>query len=131
MSLTKEQIFAANDLATEPVDVKEWGGSVIVRSMTGADRDAFESSLVTFGEDGKRIADLSNMRAKLVAMTVVDENGDRLFTAEDIGAIAHKSASAIERVYQVAQRLNGMGTGAVDAAVKNSMPDQSESSTSV
>lgn len=130
MALTREQIFAASDLKTEIVDVPEWGGSVIVRTMTGTDRDAFEGTLVTAAEDGKRSADLSNMRAKLVAMTVVDDNGDRVFSAEDVAAIGQKSASAIDQVFKVAQRLNGMGASAVSEEVKNSTPDQSVSSTS-
>lgn len=130
MALTKQQILAASDLKTEAVPVPEWGGDVIVRTMTGADRDAFESSLITVDAEGKRVSDLSNMRAKLVAMTVIDDNGDRLFTAEDIGALSHKSAAAIEAVFKVAQRLNGMGASAVDDAAKNSTPGQSDSSIS-
>lgn len=103
--LTREQILAAADLPRESVDVPEWGGTVIVQTMTGADRDAFEASVIT--ADGK--PNLRNMRAKLVAACVVDESGHRLFTAADIEALGGKSASALERISRVAQRLNRMG----------------------
>lgn len=119
MSLTKDQIFEANDLQVESVDVPEWGGSVSVRTMTGADRDAFEASMFTLGADGKRTADMSNLRAKLVALTVVDDAGNRLFEAGDVDRLATKSAAALERVFLVAQRLNGLGENALDDAVKN------------
>lgn len=112
-------LAATQDLVTETVPVPEWGGSVLVRSMTGADRDAFEATLVV-EKDGKRSADLTSMRAKLVAMTVVDENGLRLFSAEDVPALNVRSATALERVFQVAQRLSGIGAEAVKEAEKNS-----------
>jgi hypothetical protein len=53
-SLTKDEILEAADLSTKAVDVPEWGGSVNVRTMTGADRDAFENTLVEVGKDGAR-----------------------------------------------------------------------------
>jgi hypothetical protein len=103
--LSREQILAAADLPRETVEVPEWGGSVIVSTMTGADRDAFEASVVT--ADGK--PNLRNMRAKLVAASVVDESGARLFRASDIEALGGKSASALERITKAAQRLNRLG----------------------
>ncbi len=44
--LTKEAILAADDLPRETVLMPEWGGDVYVRTMSGTDRDAFESSLI-------------------------------------------------------------------------------------
>lgn len=130
MTLTKDQILEANDLKNESVDVPEWGGSVLVRTMTGADRDSFEASMVSIGSDGIRKPEMSNMRSKLVALTVVDDAGNRIFDAIDVPMLARKSAAAIERVFDVAQRLNGLGAKAEDAAEKNSVADLSESSTS-
>lgn len=130
MTLTKDQILEANDLKNESVDVPEWGGSVLVRTMTGADRDSFEASMVSIGSDGVRKPEMSNMRSKLVALTVVDDAGNRIFDAIDVPMLARKSAAAIERVFDVAQRLNGLGAKVEDAAEKNSVADLSESSTS-
>lgn len=119
MSLTKDQILEANDLQSVAVEVPEWGGTVYVRSMTGADRDAFESSMVTVHPDGSRTPDLRNLRSKLVALTLVDEEGNRLFEVADIARLALKSSAALERVFEAAQRLNGLGTKAEAEAVKN------------
>jgi hypothetical protein len=119
MLLTKTQIFEVADLQSQTVEVPEWGGSVLVRSMTGADRDAFESSLVTVAADGTRQADMTNLRAKLVALTVVDEAHNRLFEVSDVARLALKSAAALERVFDAAQRLNGIGAQAQEAALKN------------
>lgn len=125
MTLTRDAILEANDLKTESVEVPEWGGSVMVRTMTGADRDAFEDSMVTVGADGKRTPNMSNMRAKLVAMTAVDEAGNRLFSAGDVEYLSRKSADALNRVFEAAQRINGMGAEAEQVAEKNSESGQS------
>ena len=130
MTLTKDQILEANDLHSESVHVQEWGGDVLVRTMTGADRDAFESSMITTLPDGTRKPNMANMRAKLVALTVVDAAGNRVFDVGDVDRLALKSASALERVFSAAQRINGLGVQAEADAAKNSVAGLSASSTS-
>jgi hypothetical protein len=110
--LTKEAILAADDLPRELVNVPEWGGDVFVRTMTGADRDAFEASLI--GKEGR----MENVRARLVSLTLCTETGDRLFDDAEVAALGKKSARALDRVFSVAQRLNGIGTEQVEAAKK-------------
>lgn len=119
MALTKDQILEADDLHSVQVEVPEWGGTVFVRSMTGADRDAFETSMVSVNPDGSRSPDMRNLRSKLVALTLVDEAGNRLFDVADIPRLALKSSAALERVFEAAQRLNGLGAKAEEDAVKN------------
>ncbi|KPL27960.1 MAG: hypothetical protein AMJ72_05845 [Acidithiobacillales bacterium SM1_46] len=115
--LSKEQILQADDLRREQVVVPDWDGSVFVQTMTGIDRDAFELSLT---KDGK--ASIENMRAKLCARTIVDENGNRLFTEDDVEALGKKSGTALDRIFEVAQRLNGIGADAMEKLAKNSEP---------
>ena len=116
--LTRDQILSADDLKTETVSVPEWGGHVKVRTMTGAERDAYEArSLVKRGES--RELNLVNMRARLAADTIVDNEGKRLFTESDVGALGGKSAAALDRVFGVAMKLNGMSKEDVDELAKN------------
>lgn len=119
MALTKDQILEANDLKNEAVNVPQWGGTVFVRTMNGVDRDAFENSMITVLPDGTRKTDMTNIRAKLIALTAVDERGARLFEVSDVDRIGLKSAAAIELVFAVAQRINGLGGTAEAVAVKN------------
>lgn len=99
--LTREQILAAADLTVETVEVPEWGGSVGVRVMTGAERDRFEQQMAA--AKGRTV---ENVRAGLVAVVACDEKGERLFDAADVVALGGKSASALERVFAVAMKLN-------------------------
>lgn len=105
--LTREAILQAQDLPTERVYVPEWNGELIVRGLTGAERDAFEQSIVEQRGKSARM-NLRNIRAKLVALTVVDEQGNRVFSDEDAEWLGKKSAAALNRVFEVAQRLSGL-----------------------
>lgn len=102
--LSREAILAYDDSQSEDVEVPEWGGAVRVVGLTGVERDRFEASVVG---NGKKMQ-LSNLRARLVAMCVVDESGERLFGTADVGALGNKSAAALERVFSAAQRLSGL-----------------------
>ena len=126
--LSKSDILESADLRVAIVEVPEWGGSVRVRSLTGTERDAFESTLVRL-IDGKRVPDLENLRAKLLAATIVDERDQQLFTVSDLSALGRKSAVALDRVFVAAQRLNGLQADAVEESVKNSVPGPSDGST--
>lgn len=110
MILTRDQILGAKDRITERVEVPEWGGDVLVTTISGAARDRFEAAIIA--ADGQ--TDTTNMRAKLVAACVVDEAGDPLFTIEDIEALGRKSAAALERIVKVSQRLNRIGSAEME-----------------
>ena len=127
--LSKTAILCANDLQIEDVDVPEWGGSVRVRSFTGRERDAFEASMVR-GEGKDRKVDLTNMRARLVGLTVIDEGGQRLFTDEEVDLLGSKSGAALDRVFAIAQKLNGLSGADVEELTKNSTGVLSAVSTS-
>ncbi len=111
--LTRDQILSANDLRSEVVPVPDWDGEVTVRELTGEERDEYESSIVIGIGDGMSVNPV-NMRAKLVAMSVVDENGERLFTMKDVKALGMKSGKALDRIVDAAQRLSGIDDAAMD-----------------
>lgn len=124
--LTRDAILQRDDIVRETVPVPEWGGEVMITTMTGAQRDAWEQSLVAKAT-GK--PDITNVRAKLVAHCAVDEAGALLFRPADIEALGAKSAAALERLAQVAQRLNGLNEKALEEARGNSSGALSAAST--
>lgn len=104
--LGKRDILTAEDMATEEVEVPEWGGVVIVRALTGVERDSYEAEIFGSGQPGTY--NLQNIRAKLAARTMIDEMGVRLFGDSEVAKLGLKSASALDRVFAVAQRLSGL-----------------------
>jgi len=127
--LGRDEILQVDDLQYEDVEVPEWGGVVRVRGLTGAERDAFEESIMD--QRGKKFRVLlQNLRAKLVALSIVDEAGKRLFSEGDVGKLGTKSAAALQRVFEAAQRLSGISDEDVDELVKNSSSGQRDDSIS-
>ena len=117
--LGRDQILSAEDLEYEIVDVPEWGGKVRVRALTGSERDQFEASLVK--EAGKiRKIDTANIRAKLVSLSIVDGEGNRLFGESDIALLGQKSAAALDRVFESAQKLSKISKEDVEELEGNS-----------
>jgi L-ascorbate metabolism protein UlaG (beta-lactamase superfamily) len=105
--LGKDAIFAADDIKSERVPIPEWGGEVMVRGLTGNQRDAWEASMrVTRGK--KTEMDMTNFRARLCVLCVVDETGQLVFHQGDVDDLAGKSGAALDRIYDVAARLSGI-----------------------
>ena len=113
--LTKEQILSADDLTRGTVDVPEWGGEVLIQTVTGTDRDRFEQDVMGLGQ-GKRV---ENFRARLVAKCIVDDAGNRIFSDLDVVALGKKSASALQRVFDACAKLNKFGEAEVKELAGN------------
>jgi len=62
------------------------------------------------------------------AATIIDPDGKRLFTEEDIEALQQKSGQVLGRLADAAFRINAVGPAADEAAAKNFKTDQSDAS---
>lgn len=130
MLLSRDDILGAQDRKTEDVQVPEWGGTVRVRSLSGAERDAYEAGIVQVRGDGSRKFTLSNARARLVSLSVCGEDGERVFTDADIAKLGEKSAAALERVFDVALHLSGLSEGDIEEMAEGFADAPSGASTS-
>jgi hypothetical protein len=111
-ALDRAGILSANDLKVHSIAVPEWGGDVFVKSLTGAERESFESAIGTPG--------VRSTRALLVFHTACDEKGERLFVdTEDVAKLEKRSSAALDRVASEAMRINRMGSKALEEAEKN------------
>lgn len=129
--LNKEEILAMDDIPMEEVTIPEWKGrTVLVCGMTGAGKNAYESSLFEL-KGTTRTMKLQNATAKLLVRTLVNRQRQPLFTESDIERLGTKSAAALERLVKVAQRLSSIGQDEVEALVKNSDAAQSGDSPTV
>lgn len=110
MLLTREQILAINDIQVIDVSIPEWGGIVKVKSMTGEERDKFELS--TSGKKREHI------RAKLLVLSVVGEDGKHLFTMEDVEQLSKKSSAPLDRILAVVKKVSGVDNDDVEELAK-------------
>lgn len=128
--LTRDQILDAKDLRTEDIAVPEWGGKVRIRTLTGTERDKFEASMVEMRKDGTAKRNVENVRARLVALCIVNEDGEMVFNNADIRILGGKSAAALDRVAAACNELNGFSDADVEELAGNFDSAPSESSTS-
>lgn len=112
--LTKDAIRAASDLPREMVQVPEWGGFLYVRTMTGTERDAWETGL----SKGKHV-NLDKVRAKLAVAVACDADGKPMFDASDVDWLSEKSAAALQRIFAAASKLNCLSSSDVEELAKN------------
>ena len=112
--LSKDAILSKEDVKTKQIHIPEWEGDVIISTMSGYARDRFEASVI--GKNGG--ANTINIRAKLVASTLVDEQGKLIFSEDDILKLGKKSSTALDRIFEEAQKLNNIGEQEIDELAK-------------
>jgi hypothetical protein len=105
--LTFDQIISSQDLPKELVTVPEWGGDVYIATMTAGDRDAYEMSVANM-QNGKMKPDMRNIRAKLVSRCLVDEDGVLICTEDKINDLSKKSSKVLDRLFDIASKINGI-----------------------
>lgn len=129
--LTRDAILKAEDLPTEDVAAPEWGGTVRVRTMRGDERDRYDqecSDSRKASKDAGQGDHEANVRARLAAWAIVDADGNRIFTTADVEALGQKSSKVLDRIVDVAVRLNGVGKAEIEDLAKNSEPEASADS---
>jgi len=140
---TRDAILKAEDLPRETIIVPEWGGlAVTVRALTGAEHDSYTASSMDVS-DGKTVRFIQeNQKARFLVRCIVDHDGRRLFSDEDAQELGNKSSVAIDRLYEVARQLNGIGGkaeadlrgnsgGGPDGALPSDSPNSSASPASI
>lgn len=120
--LNKERLLTKSTLGIEKVHLTD-KDYVFVREMTGRERDHFEKLILEAVEkDGVTTYErkFEDFRAKLATMTACDEKGELLLGMDDVETLSTSMpASQLEKIVNVAQRLNKMETGAKETLSKN------------
>jgi hypothetical protein len=110
--------FLGAEVVTEEVTVR--GKPYIVR----------EAALVK-RENGTLVPNMNGRAlARLVVMSVVDEQGKRLFKDTQVEEVAALPASILTRISDVTKRLSGITSEDIEELAGNSEGDQSDSSSS-
>jgi hypothetical protein len=112
--LTAEEIFATKDHNTEDIDVSKWmgeGAYIRVRSLSA--KEAFDFVELSKDEDKKQEAMIV-----LVCTSAVNEEGDRLFTDDQVEQLKEKSFGMFKEIQDHALALNGFKEEEIEAAKK-------------
>lgn len=110
--LTMEEILSADDTVYEDMKIKEWGGTVRLQALTLGEREQYEQDLQRLKGEVGEVDALENLRAKLIARTIVDEKGVNLFNynkVTEMNKLGGRSAAVMERIFDWALKANGIG----------------------
>jgi hypothetical protein len=122
--LSKDFILGFDDKKIEKVIVPEWGNAeIFVRSITAKEQDAWSSETAKQKKESK-----ANFQASFLVLCICDETGKLLFEPKDADSLGNKSAGALNRIFNVASRLNGLSSDDVKELEKNSVTPQDEDS---
>lgn len=124
VAINRADILAVQDAKCEPVECPEWGGTVYVRTITAKERDRWE----LLNENVKTSPGTANVRGSLLAMAICDEHGKSMFTMADAEALGAKSANVIDRLYEAAAKLNGIGNRDTEETKKKSSETRGDGS---
>lgn len=122
--LTAAEILAIDDRPLREVEVPEWGGVVYLRQMSAGERDRYDARLY-FQPDGTPLPkarmreSLYDAKALAVALCACDADGKRLFSEDQVAALAAKSNTAIERLWEVIDPANKLSAAALEGTEGN------------
>lgn len=117
MSL-RDQILSANDLGMDAISVPEWGVGGGVKKLSGLERAKLVDEVNKYKEE----TNANNVRklAVIVVYSFVDESGARVFSDDDVEAVANKEMEVLDRIATKALEVNGLnGDSSVKDAAKN------------
>ena len=95
------------DLKTKVVKLPQ--GELLIREFDTSTREKFELMAQDY-QSGKS----KNMKAKLIAVSVIHENGGRYFGDDEIDKISKLPATITEKLFDEILSLNGMANDALE-----------------
>lgn len=121
MSLTRNAILNSKDRAVKEVEVKEWGGVVYIREMSGRERFDLQDRMKQLmddaakggetGEEAIGVAIISaGARGELLVRCLCDKDGELIFSEDDVDQIEMKNSNVVQRLFELATSFNGMST---------------------
>lgn len=102
----REEILAFDDRRI--AEVKAFGRTLWVRSMSAHERDVFEVGCMGSGKSKDDPSRLIDIRAKFVAQVLCDADGKRIFSDADVPALSAKMVPEIDKVWEAGRKLNAI-----------------------
>lgn len=114
--LTKESLFARG-LRRQNVYLPEHGphAYLIVQELTGEQRDEYDASLWEQRKSSKFRLNLEHATAKLVVLSVINEDGTRMFGDDEVRTLSRKvGAATLKKLAEAAKELSGITDDEID-----------------
>ncbi len=103
-----KDVILKSSIKQEKVELKDLGITVTLQEMDAARMEQYERLIYKIDDDGNLNIDTKNLKSKMVAFSVVDDNGNLIFTAEDVEKLARSRGGVVKKLSDVAGKLNGL-----------------------
>ena len=132
MFLNRDQILAQKNFGIKEIDVPGLGGSVCIRKWSGKDRAKFLQASISIdgGNVDVKYEKIFDNMSLVVALSLCDETGTRMFNDDEIELINELNSDAIQSIYQKSLELNSLIQDSLKETAKNSNAIQNEDSIS-
>lgn len=111
-------ILSIEDRPSERVEVPEWNRVIYLRTLSAAERDVYETEIFEY-KKREVIFNRLNIKARLLVRCIANEQGNRIFADNQVDALGNKSAKVLNRLFDIAQKLNGLTVEDVEELEKN------------
>lgn len=106
MSMKASDILGLMDVKTSEVEVKEWNATLKIKEL------GLEEGMTLFDKfKGLKEGDEFTLTAKdiaqVVAWGVIDEDGARVFSDDDVPSLARKNRTALMKLYEAITSMTG------------------------
>lgn len=103
----RELLLKPISMPEEVVDLPELGEgvSVRVRGMNAKEKGAFDMQFVKKGEHD--VAKQRQIRERMIVACCVGDDGNRLFSVDDVAQLGLQSVAILDRIFEACQRVNG------------------------
>jgi len=132
--LSREKLLRPDAKRRVLVVIPEWGGEVYVREFTMEEKEevAIRSLEIVDSATGNiaHPRKMSGLKSWIVARTVIDSDGKRLFDDGDMELLAEKSSRVIERLADTATELSDANSSVEEAEKKFGSSQSKDSGTS-
>lgn len=115
---TPDDLFSLAPAADE-LYIPELDRKVLIRYLSGQERDAYEASIVV-GKGQNMTVNMRGARAKLAALCLANPDGSRMFEDGDVKRLAGLPAIVLEQIFDRARKINGLTGEDTDEARGNS-----------
>lgn len=116
--LTKEQMLAVNDSKIKKIYVKEWGGDIYIKQMSGKEQDELEKQM----SESDKTKSFTNRRARYLALFITDKDGKRFFdinNKQEMDLLSEKSGKVLNYIAEEITKLNGVTEEELENIAKN------------
>jgi len=106
MSMKASDILGMMDVKTGTVEVPEWGTTLRIKEL-GLDEGMILFEKFKGLKEGEEFTLKASDIAQVVAWAVIDEEGNRLFSDDDVPALAKKNRNALMTLYTAITAMTG------------------------